>query len=133
MPLYDMECKLCQLRFEVVADVDDNKMPCPQCEGKATRIPSIGRVNTVNDDAPWIRGAIKQMVDPYTTDPDERKMLNNPTRTNLNEYCKAKGLRALEPGENQSKKSVDYEAHAKTTAEKLFWRHKERKAVTVSA
>jgi len=73
---------------------------CPKCGYDSKRIPSIGRINTANDDAVHIRDAAKTLLDPDTArnsdKPHVRALAENPTRSNLNRYLKKEGLRYME-------------------------------------
>lgn len=73
---------------------------CPACRNLSKRIPSIGRINTVNDDASHIRDAARHLLDPDTAHLSDkvhvRELATNPTRSNLNRFLRAEKIRYAE-------------------------------------
>jgi|LSQX01.2.fsa_nt_gb hypothetical protein len=97
--LFDFECPKHGL-FEDFQDAEINRIPCPVCGKVSMKRPSIGRVNVVNEDAPHIRESAQALLDPETAHlsdkPHVRALAKNPTRSNLQRYMKAEGLRYVE-------------------------------------
>ena len=73
---------------------------CPTCGKKSHKILSIGRINTANEDAPHIREAANMLLDKETAHLSEkvhvRELAAKQTRSNLNRYLKAEGIRHAE-------------------------------------
>lgn len=96
--LFDFECPKHGV-FEEFADVTFWFVLCPRCGKKSTKRPSIGRVNVTNEDAQHIRESAHALLDEtsrFSTKAHERALAENPTRSNLQRYLKAEGLRYAE-------------------------------------
>lgn len=104
MPLYDMECP-CGNIFEVIAKVDEDVLPCPECGKDAKRILSPGGVNTFNNDAGWIKSVL-EVVDKDSRAPHVIEFRKNPTRENYHRWMKKEGLRPMDPGEERSRREA---------------------------
>ena len=103
MIIVDFECqnKRCgAIEMDVMIDSNEWERTCPACGAESKRIIAIGRINTANDDAVHIREAAKALLDPDTArksdKPHIRELAENPTRSNLNRYMKAEGIRYAE-------------------------------------
>ena len=100
MILADFECTKCGSVIEDIIDSSIWEGTCSECHGRTMRLPGIGRVNTVNDDAPHIRDSAKHLLDPDTAHLSDkahvRDLALNPTRTNLNRFMKAEKIRYVE-------------------------------------
>ena len=114
MPVYDYRCKQCQKVIEQVEHYSVDEITCPHCGDVAKRIISVSKVNTANEDAPWIRSVL-EVVDKDSREPHVVEFRRNPTRENYKRWMKLEGLRPLEnnerrgtkEGENYTKKITD--------------------------
>jgi len=103
MIIADFECanKRCKkLEEDVLIESHVWYKTCRHCGHDAKRIITIGRVNMANEDAQHIREAAKTLLDPETArhsdKPHVRDLAESPTRSNLQRYLKAEGLRYAE-------------------------------------
>lgn len=129
MPVYDFECPRCGI-FETIADYDEVFLQCESCHGKARRIISFGKVNTANEDAPWIRSVL-EVVDKQGKEPETKAFLRNPTRSNMKAWMKARGLRHMEPGEEKVKMPDPIEAGRERRLKYMWEQHQKRNRLEV--
>lgn len=107
---------------------------CPYCGHDAKRIITLGSVNTANEDAPHIRESARALLDPDTArhsdKPHVRALAENPTRSNLNRYLKAEGIRRAE---NEGGAPPRYRAPEKPDKEQIrkevYEKYRERNAI----
>ena len=99
-PVYQMECDSCDNEFEVIAGYSEEILPCEKCGKDAKRIISFNKVNTINNDASWIRDCL-EVVDKESINPIDRAFLKDPSRRNLEAWKKENNLRPMEPGEEK--------------------------------
>lgn len=100
MPLYDYQCKECGATFETLMPADDSApIDCPNCGAteRAHRIISLGRGNSMPEDAGWIRSVL-EVVD-KRGGPHCQEFLRHPTRSNWKAWMKGENLRPIEEGE----------------------------------
>jgi putative FmdB family regulatory protein len=99
MPLYDFSCPR-HGTFEEFADHKKWFEKCPTCGKKSHRLLSVGRINVANEDATHIRESANVLLDKesarFSDKAHVRALAEKPTRTNLNTYLKAEGLRYAE-------------------------------------
>ena len=95
-----MLCKSCKTEFEVIAGYSEEILPCEKCGKDAKRIISFNKVNTINNDASWIRDCL-EVVDKESINPIDRAFLKDPSRRNLEAWKKENNLRPMEPGEEK--------------------------------
>jgi putative FmdB family regulatory protein len=99
MPLYDFECPT-HGTFEEFTDSKIRLIPCPICGKRSHKLISACRINIANDDAPHIRESADALLDKETArfsdKPHVRALAERPTRSNLNTFLKAEGLRYAE-------------------------------------
>lgn len=126
LALFDFECPDHGV-FEEFCDRNFWFVDCPKCGKKSHKLLSIGRINCSNDDAPHIREAANVLLDKETAHlsdkPHVRALALRPTRSNLNAYLKAEGLRYAEnerggPPVYKRPEPVDTKAIAKDLYEK---------------
>jgi len=101
MPIFDYECKSGHTT-ETVRGIDVSRITCPVCGKKARRIISLTGVNCINEDAGWVKQVL-EVVDKKGREPETKEFLKNPTRSNYKAWMKARGLRHLEPGEENNR------------------------------
>uniref|UniRef100_A0A6M3JW57 Putative regulatory protein FmdB zinc ribbon domain-containing protein n=1 Tax=viral metagenome TaxID=1070528 RepID=A0A6M3JW57_9ZZZZ len=102
IPIYDYSCESCGNIHETVKGIDVTRIKCPACGKTAKRIISLAGVNTINEDAGWIKGVL-EVVDKQGQEPETKEFLRNPTRSNYKAWMKARGLRHYEPGEENTR------------------------------
>lgn len=100
MIIADFECTKCGKTTEDIVDSSVWEGTCPECGGKTKRIMTLGGVNCANEDAKHIRESAAALLDMETArrseKPHVRELAENPTRSNLNRYLKAEGIRYAE-------------------------------------
>ena len=100
MIIADFECTECGKVAEDIIDSSVWEGTCPECGGKTKRIMTLGGVNCANEDAPHIRESAATLLDMETARHSDKPhiwdLAENPTRTNLNRYMKAEGIRYME-------------------------------------
>lgn len=123
MPVYDYECQNGHIT-EHIAGINETILPCPVCQGQATRIISVSGPNLNNDDAPWIKSVL-EVVD-KEGGAHCQEFLRNPTRRNYRAWMQKEGIRPMEPGERPIKREpVDL-----SRVHREVWeRHRQRKAI----
>ena len=125
MPIYDYQCIYCDHTEEIIANVDNlDIFWCRQCGNKMQRIITLGRGNSMPVDYDWIAD-VREVVNknPRTQKPEDKELLNFPTRQNYKNWMKANKLRHLEDGERSLPKKTDMEkfkAEQKDALKKKF-------------
>lgn len=128
MPLYDYCCYQCDHTWEVIEAKDNNHvLDCPKCGYGGRRIISIHGANCANEDADWIK-SVTEVVPKDSNIPAEREFLRNPTRSNMKEWMKVRGLRHMESGE-KPRRPTSLDDHRITR--QLMERHMERNRLEV--
>lgn len=100
--LYDFECQnaSCGRIHEALEHDSVLARVCPFCQWHAKRIISVSGAFCANEDAEWVRSSAAALLDPdiarKSHDPIERRLAENPTRSNLSAYMRHKGLRIVE-------------------------------------
>jgi len=104
MPIYDYSCKACGNTHEAVRGVDVSRITCPVCGKQARRVISLSGTNknTMSEYSPEFRYAA-QMADPKGIEPETKEFRKNPARSTMKAWMKARGLRHLEPGEENNR------------------------------
>ena len=119
-----MLCKSCDNEFEVIAGYDEEILPCEKCGKDAKRIISFNKVNTINDDAQWIKDCL-EVVDKESINPVDVAFCKNPSRSNYKAWMKENNLRPMEPGEEKIHRgTVDLTRVRREVLEKSMKRHK---------
>lgn len=105
-------------------------LQCESCHCKARRIISFGKVYTSNEDAAWIRSVL-EVVDKKGKEPETKAFLKNPNRSNMKAWMKARGLRHMEPGEENVKMPDPIEAGRERRLKYMWEQHQKRNRLEV--
>jgi len=136
MIIADFECMKCGHIHEDIIDSSVWEGTCPKCGGKTKRIMTLGGVNCANEDAKHIRDSASSLLDMetarYSDKPHVRELAENPTRSNLNRYLKAEGIRYAEnekgaPPIFQRRQPIDRDRLRK----EVYDTYRQSKAITI--
>ena len=124
MPIYQMSCPECDHEFEVIAGYNEETLPCEKCGKDAHRIISFNKVNTINEDANWLKSCL-EVVDRESINPVDVAFRKDPSRKNYKAWMKENNLRPMEPGEEKiQKNTIDMTRVRREVLDKSMKRHK---------
>lgn len=101
MPIYLYQCGVCSYTEEHYNDYNTREITCEKCGKVSTRIISTSGVNTINEDAAWLRTVI-EVVD-KEGGRHCQEFIKNPTRKNYKNWMKGEGIRPMDTGEGMGK------------------------------
>lgn len=130
MPVYDYQCRECEVIDERFASPDEKVVKCKVCGALANRV--YMKMVTIRNDSEWLRDTL-QVVD-KDGGVHCQKFLKNPNKKNYKNWMKGEGLRPLEPGESM-KVGLPKEEKTKLRAElrhKVQTSFRNKEAITVS-
>ena len=130
MPIYDYECRQCGYIWESFAHTEETLIDCvnPRCGGQAKRLMGVSRVNTTNQDSPWIR-SVTEVVDKDSGSRHCQEFLKCPTRENYKAWMKGEGIRPLEA--NEKPERIDEAAYLKKATDYCYNKRRKREAINL--